>query len=82
MVRFFIDTKGYKHFANSGKSVHRHVAEQKLSRKLKKGEVVHHFDFDKTNNHIDNLHLFSSNSEHWTYHLYLRRIVREALPIQ
>jgi len=58
MVLFF-KKKGYKHFANSGKPVHRHVAERKLGRKLKPGEVVHHRDGNKLNNKRGNLAVLS-----------------------
>ncbi len=50
MIKFFRDKKGYKKFADSGKSVHRHVAERKLGRKLRKGEVVHHQNRNKSDN--------------------------------
>lgn len=43
---------------------HRIAMHEKLGRKLRKGEVVDHIDFDKTNNHPDNLRVFSSNAEH------------------
>ncbi len=52
--------------------------ENSIGRKLKPEEIVHHLDFDTTNNNINNLHLFSSNSEHITYHQFLKRIVKEA----
>jgi hypothetical protein len=47
---------------------HRLVVEQKLSRKLKKGEVVHHIDGDRSNNHPDNLIVFESQSAHLKQH--------------
>jgi len=55
------------------------VMEQKLGRKLKPKEVVHHIDFDTENNDISNLHLFSSNGYHLNYHRNLRNIIREEL---
>ncbi len=60
--------KGYKLFANSGKSVHRHVAERKLGRKLRKGEVVHHKNRDKTDNRRSNLQVFKSQKSHHASH--------------
>lgn len=48
--------------------VHRVVAEQKLGRKLLPGEVVHHIDGDRLNNHPDNLMVFSSQAEHLQWH--------------
>lgn len=45
-------------------SVHRIVMEDKIKRKLAKGETVHHIDGNKRNNNPENLILFSSHSEH------------------
>lgn len=44
---------------NKGKRVHVVVMETHLGRPLIDGEVVHHIDSDKTNNHIDNLALLT-----------------------
>ncbi|WP_243259146.1 HNH endonuclease signature motif containing protein [Clostridium sp. 'deep sea'] len=51
-----------------GRHEHRVVAEKKLGRKLRKGEVVHHIDGDKLNNSPDNLMVFSSQEEHAAWH--------------
>ena len=53
-------------FGNSGGYVrqHRLVMEDKLKRWLLPTEVVHHKDGNKKNNSIENLELFSKNSEH------------------
>ena len=48
--------------------LHRIIAEQSIGRKLKRGEVVHHLDEDKTNNSPDNLVVCSSASVHGRYH--------------
>ncbi len=40
------------------------VAEEKIGRLLKKGEIVHHVDFDKDNNTPDNLFVMASRREH------------------
>ena len=58
---------------------HRIIMENKINRELSAKEVVHHMDFDKTNNEISNLHLFNSQTEHRAYHKFLRGIVAEAL---
>ena len=47
--------------------LHRHVAEQKLGRKLRKKEHVHHIDGDKSNNHPDNLEIIEG-TKHARYH--------------
>ena len=53
----FKDSKGYVY-------EHRLVMEKKLGRYLTKEEVVHHIDGNRLNNDINNLELFSSNSDH------------------
>ena len=45
-------------------SEHILVAEKELGRPLKKGEIVHHKDFDKFNNDEDNLLFPISRAEH------------------
>jgi len=49
------------------KSEHKLIMETKLGRKLKKEEVVHHIDGNKTNNNLDNLQLMT-RSEHSSHH--------------
>jgi hypothetical protein len=43
---------------------HRIVMENKIGRYLEPSEVVHHIDGNPSNNNIENLELFSSQSEH------------------
>ena len=44
------------------------IAERELGRELLDNEVVHHIDGDKTNNHPNNLKVFSSNNDHVREH--------------
>ncbi|MBL0340923.1 MAG: HNH endonuclease [Bacteroidetes bacterium] len=60
----YTDKKGYKRYKNSNKPVHRDVAEKKLGRKLREGEVVHHKDRDKQNNSKQNLWVFKNQEQH------------------
>ena len=59
----------YVKFKN--RHMHRVVAEQKIGRKLLVGEIVHHVDGDKWNNHPDNL-LVMTQAEHVRIHLSIR----------
>jgi hypothetical protein len=63
-----VNSKGYSVFKDSGKPVHRSVAELKLGRKLKTGEVVHHKNRNKLDNSFNNLSVFSSQQKHWEAH--------------
>lgn len=47
---------------------HRLIAEKKLGRYLKTGEVVHHLDENKTNNNPDNLIVFRTLADHSRFH--------------
>jgi hypothetical protein len=58
---------------------HRLVMEAHLGRYLKPTEHVHHIDWDRSNNSIENLYLFNTQGEHQKYHWFLRRIVKEEL---
>lgn len=48
--------------------VHRAVAEEQLGRKLVRGEVVHHDDENRHNNHPSNLIVFPSQAVHARHH--------------
>lgn len=56
--------------ANSSGHVLLHilVAEEKLGRKLKPGETVHHVDENKMNNDPDNLIVFATLGDHSAFH--------------
>lgn len=66
----YIDENGYERFSDSNKFVHRWAAEKKLGRKLRPGEVVHHKDRDKTNNHPNNLYVFRNQQAHDRAHKF------------
>ena len=58
---------------------HRLVMEKYMERYLDPKEVVHHIDHNKSNNSLNNLHLFSSKSIHLKYHCFLRKTVKEEI---
>lgn len=47
-----------------GRHLHRQVAERKIGRPLRRGEIVHHIDENPHNNHPDNLEILQSQSIH------------------
>ncbi len=61
----YIEGKGSRH-------THRIVAEEKIGRKLRKGEIVHHKDEDIHNNKPGNLEVLS-RAEHMNIHVHKRR---------
>jgi len=66
-----IDSKGYvvrPGYCSGSNREHRLVMEEKLGRKLKTNEYIHHIDGDKTNNDPDNLKIMTP-AEHIKYHL-------------
>lgn len=70
MARWFIDSKGYRRFSNSGKLVHRWVMEKKFGNKLKDTYVVHHKNRNKLDNRPNNLWVFKDQKFHNRTHFY------------
>lgn len=68
MASWFQDKKGYRRFSDSGTPVHRWVAEKKLGRELRDGEVVHHKNRDKLDNTPSNLWVFKNQETHDSTH--------------
>ena len=53
------------------------VAEKKYGREIKKGEPIHHIDFDRLNNNPSNLYLCKDNQEHMKLHYSLEEVARD-----
>ena len=64
---FFTNKKGYPVSKNTGRTIHREVAEKKIGRKLRDHEVVHHKDGYKRNFRRKNLRV-TSRSHHSKLH--------------
>src|SRR3990167_4492217 len=70
---------GRKYISVSGRgsvAEHRYLVEQKLGRKLKRIEQVHHINGDKKDNRIENLHLFPDVSSHLTCQRSIEKILK------
>lgn len=65
-----ISIDGY--YVYSGIKVHRLLMEKYIGRKLKSKEIVHHINFDKLDNRIENLQIVS-RIEHNKIHKFLQR---------
>ena len=59
--------EGKSYEKTHGRPTHRVIAEQKICRQLRPGEVVHHIDGDRRNNHPDNLEVMTQ-AEHINLH--------------
>lgn len=59
-----------------GRHLHRQIAEQKLGRSLRGGEIVHHIDGDKHNNDPANLEILIDQSYHAKIHWKRGRFAR------
>ena len=66
--RTYVDSKGYLRRASDDMLVHRLEAEKKLKRALRRGEVVHHRNRDKTDNRHRNLWVFPNQAAHDAAH--------------
>lgn len=65
--KYYRDENGYIRFSDSDRLLHRYIASKKIGRKLKRWEVVHHFDGKKCNNNPQNLHV-CTQEEHERIH--------------
>lgn len=52
------------------------IAEKKYGRMIKKGEPIHHVDFNRLNNDPNNLYLCKNHKEHMDIHYSLEEVAR------
>lgn len=81
---WYLNEKGYPRYSsgpNRGRYVHRVKVEQKLGRKLKDDEDVHHKDRDKTNFRLRNLQVLGHREHGWVsakQHFYMQHLKEPA----
>ena len=71
------NSHGYYRVGKRAKGEHRKVYEDYYHVQLTSGQVVHHINFIKTDNRIENLYLYNSRSEHARVHALYNRLRRE-----
>ena len=76
----YINADGYWCFTDTHYPIHRWVAKKKIGRELRKGEVVHHINYNKRDNSEENLFVCSSQREHERIHR-LDRIFRKGIGV-
>ena len=76
------DSYGRKQISVKGRgsvAEHRYMVEQRIGRRLKRSEHVHHINCDKKDNRIENLHLFKNVSSHSKCRFTLEKLARELM---
>lgn len=70
MTKSYVDQHGYV-MVRDGKrwrKEHRVVMERRLGRPLRRDELVHHRNLDKTDNRPENLRVYRSHAKHFAHH--------------
>ncbi|MFC1899626.1 HNH endonuclease [Chloroflexota bacterium] len=67
MGKTYLDRRGYPRYSDTGELVHIKVVEKRIGRRLRRNEVVHHKDENKTNFKSTNL-VVMKRREHLKLH--------------
>lgn len=70
-------SNGYYRIGKRGQGEHRKVYEDYYGIKLSAAQVVHHINFIRTDNRIENLYLYQSKSEHIRVHNNYRKLRKQ-----
>jgi hypothetical protein len=84
-INGYILIKDYNHpNRNSHNDVLEHikVMTKKLKRPIKKGEIIHHINYIRDDNRINNLHLYKNHSEHMGASRSLFKLVDKLLKLK
>jgi len=83
LIQEKIGTKGYVFVKIEGKWIkkHRFIVEEFIGRKLTNEEVIHHIDFNKLNNSLNNLQIFDNQKAHSSFHNKLKRFGYHTRPM-
>lgn len=66
---------GYYRDGKTGRREHRVIWEEYYGEKLEKDEIIHHINFVKTDNRIENLYKYANASEHIKAHRQFERLM-------
>jgi len=72
----YISKRGYWmiYIPNKGWVKEHHYVWEQVNGKIQKGNVIHHINFDKLDNRIENLMIFTNNAEHVKFH-FAKKII-------
>ena len=74
----YLDSDGYYKIYKNGKRCFHHViiAEEAIGRRVSQKEKVHHINFEKTDNQVDNLLICTDRSEHFKLHFQPMTLIK------